>query len=137
MTEHEQGATPITDKFHFRNSTLPEKAYRDGSARQLLYDTLKSHGQLELENARLRALSAPAQQWIAVTERLPENQTYVLAIEPQTFAHPIIAYHSVKAGRHLLATAWIDTNGEYIDVTHWQPLPASPRPQVRRTEGAI
>lgn len=89
--------------------------------------------------ARCKAASEAAKQgnteitsdgWVPVSERLPEEDSYVLAVEPA--ARPIdpfiptVARYTTKGGRHMLQTAWIDSTGEYIDVSHWQPLPARP-----------
>ena len=69
-------------------------------------------------------------RWIPVSERLPEPNVLVLAIESsaavveqRTIAH----YSPGPPKRHMLATDWIDAWGEYIDASHWMPLPETPK----------
>ena len=60
------------------------------------------------------------QQWIPVTERLPERFVYVLAMTD--FGEAAVA-RLKGSGRWYIG--W--TNDRYDDITHWMPLPQPPK----------
>lgn len=65
--------------------------------------------------------------WISVDERLPEENTAVLAANGDFAQSPAwyrwVADDSQCGGRH---ASWSNDAVGRIDVTHWKPLPAPP-----------
>ena len=86
------------------------------------YEKMKARGRyLEEENARLR----DAARWIPVEERLPEREKggrFSIDVSVVTVGRRVTkAYCNIENRR------WIDPETEeYIDITHWRPLPEPP-----------
>lgn len=68
----------------------------------------------------LLANGVTVQEWIPVSERLPEDREYVLFFDNIDMVH----YGYLCAGDR-----WIDRCNEmyYYHVTHWMPLPQPPK----------
>ena len=80
--------------------------------------------QMANEILRLRALSSraqvEAQQWIAVSERLPERSGNYLA----AFENGHVAEDEFYGPEH--NQWWRETHADHGKVTHWMPLPKAP-----------
>lgn len=59
-------------------------------------------------------------EWIDVKDRLPEHTTYVLI----HFIYDGESY--VDKGAYYPDGKWIDCDYDYVNVTHWMPLPKPP-----------
>ena len=85
---------------------------------------------LRRENAKLKA-SVP--QWISVNDRLPDNKEYdwVLAqvVEDNGFMHipTVMEYRQSKNDWFEETYGWLSDHNGAFTVTHWMPLPESPK----------
>lgn len=63
-------------------------------------------------------------QWVSVEERLPGNTgDYIVHIRWAETATVLTYYGQRKNGEQL----WRDKDGNCYNVTHWMPLPESPK----------
>ena len=67
----------------------------------------------------------PQNEWVSVEERLPEDKQIVLFHQKNGFIYCAEYF----AGNKLLSPAWFIDNDcwEAGEVTHWMPLPKSPK----------
>ena len=67
----------------------------------------------------------PPNEWVSVEERLPEDKQIVLFHQKNGFIYCAEYF----AGNKLLSPAWFIDNDcwEAGEVTHWMPLPKSPK----------
>jgi hypothetical protein len=69
-------------------------------------------------------------EWISVRDKLPEEKTAVLGFGVRSITYlkndPFPATHIVysRGEDEGWFTFW---NGEYVDITHWMPLPEPPK----------
>jgi len=63
-------------------------------------------------------------RWIPVTERLPEDLTFVLVVEDGTV---FIAHCEHYYGEEEVFVEWHDTMYYPVSPTHWMPLPEPPK----------
>lgn len=69
------------------------------------------------------------QQWIPVTERLPETEDFVLAVVNGKPAENVTLVDSIEIASFMRDEGWcLDMYPEWEDpkVTHWMPLPPAP-----------
>ena len=84
---------------------------------------------LRRENAELRARM---QEWISVTERLPDNKEHdwVLAqvVEDNGYMHipKIMEYRQSKNDWFEETYGWLSEHNGAFTVTHWMPIPPEP-----------
>ena len=71
------------------------------------------------------ATLTPQNEWVSVEERLPEDKQIVLFHQKNGFIYCAEYF----AGNKLLSPAWFIDNDcwEVGEVTHWMPLPKSPK----------
>ena len=85
---------------------------------------------LRRENAELRAR---VQEWIPVTERLPDNKEHdwVLAqiVEDNGYMHipKVMEYRQSKNDWFEETYGWLSDHNGAFTVTHWMPLPEPPK----------
>ena len=79
----------------------------------------------------LIANGVTVQQWIPVSERLPENDSHKLYAERITYN--VVVYGNVSAAVYGSKVGenvydwWVDRRGYVVEgVTHWQPAPLPP-----------
>ncbi len=83
---------------------------------------------LRRENAELRAR---VQEWISVTERLPDNKEHdwVLAqvVEDNGYMHipKVMEYRQSKNDWFEETYGWLSNHNGFFTVTHWMPLPST------------
>lgn len=76
------------------------------------------------EKQRMRRAFNRAQQWIPVTERLPDTDKDVLVYATTKFIGGFkIAIDKLEEGEQ--HPIWLYTHG-WFEVTHWMPLPEPP-----------
>lgn len=77
--------------------------------------------------ARKLIEDAPAvQEWIPVSERLPENHDSCIVYRVSSFGgHFSMLRYSKALGWHFYDSEWGDVTVD--DVTHWMPLPEPPK----------
>ena len=84
---------------------------------------------LRRENAELRARM---QEWISVTERLPDNKEHdwVLAqvVEDNGYMHipKVMEYRQSKNDWFEETYGWLSEHNGAFTVTHWMPIPPEP-----------
>ena len=84
---------------------------------------------LRRENAELRAR---VQEWISVTERLPDNKEHdwVLAqvVEDNGYMHipKVMEYRQSKNDWFEETYGWLSEHNGAFTVTHWMPIPPEP-----------
>lgn len=84
---------------------------------------------LRRENAKLRA---SVQEWISVTERLPDNKEHdwVLAqiVEDNGYMHipKVMEYRQSKNDWFEETYGWLSEHNGAFTVTHWMPIPPEP-----------
>lgn len=84
---------------------------------------------LRRENAELRAR---VQEWIPVTERLPDNKEHdwVLAqiVEDNGYMHipKVMEYRQSKNDWFEETYGWLSEHNGAFTVTHWMPIPPEP-----------
>lgn len=84
---------------------------------------------LRRENAELRARM---QEWIPVTERLPDNKEHdwVLAqiVEDNGYMHipKVMEYRQSKNDWFEETYGWLSEHNGAFTVTHWMPIPPEP-----------
>ena len=84
---------------------------------------------LRRENAKLRAR---VQEWISVTERLPDNKEHdwVLAqvVEDNGYMHipKVMEYRQSKNDWFEETYGWLSEHNGAFTVTHWMPIPPEP-----------
>lgn len=69
------------------------------------------------------------QQWISVTERLPETEDFVLAVVNGKPTENVTLVDSIEIASFMRDEGWcLDMYPEWEDpkVTHWMPLPYKP-----------
>ena len=120
-------------KVYMANNVVA-RAVRDIPEARDAYETIRDYAaSLEAENATLKAdlINAreligmtPEARWIPVSERLPEDETWVLIWEEG---------NGVGIAKHILhMPLWTTSDGynirdrNYSRVTHWMPLPSAP-----------
>lgn len=70
----------------------------------------------------LLANGVTVQEWIPVSERLPEKNEDVLAYSNKNGGYMFFGYRGYISG------AWMEGGGLHIgDVTHWMPMPTPPK----------
>lgn len=70
----------------------------------------------------LIANGVTAQEWISVTERLPEKQADVVALSNKNGGYMFVGYRGYISGE------WMENGALHIgDVTHWMPIPEPPK----------
>ena len=85
---------------------------------------------LRRENAELRAR---VQEWISVTERLPDNKEHdwVLAqvVEDNGYMHipKVMEYRQSKNDWFEETYGWLSEHNGAFTVTHWMPIPPEPQ----------
>lgn len=63
--------------------------------------------------------------WISVKDRMPENETIVVAlVQYEVGWYHMLAWHD-KRGWHSSAEEFQESDGVYV--THWMPLPEPPQ----------
>lgn len=80
---------------------------------------------LRFQSERIAELEAKLResQWVAVSERLPEERLSVIAFTPQGER---IAYYD-PSGDAKRRSEWWDSHEDYaLYVTHWMPIPPLP-----------
>ena len=65
-------------------------------------------------------------QWIPVSERLPEEGVYVLALLPQQAGIEAGAYKAALSQWQSLKGTFSTCFGFGFEATHWMPLPPPP-----------
>lgn len=65
----------------------------------------------------------PAQEWIPVTERLPENYKAVLTCDERKIIHIMAHHRDFKAPFGIVKGNFMG----YAPITHWMPLPQPPK----------
>ena len=67
--------------------------------------------------------------WISVKDRLPENLEKVLFlwVYDEILKNLSVGYMADGEWSIYLPYTSFDLNGEYIEVTHWMPLPDCPK----------
>ena len=94
--------------------------------------------QLEMEADHLIANGVTVQQWIHVTERLPEVvDSYIVAIKSKSYWEKDYTYYTDVATYNPYEKAYIDDcwntyndwdeGQQYLHITHWMPLPEPPK----------
>ena len=84
---------------------------------------------LRRENTELRAR---VQEWISVTERLPDNKEHdwVLAqvVEDNGYMHipKVMEYRQSKNDWFEETYGWLSEHNGAFTVTHWMPIPPEP-----------
>ena len=76
---------------------------------------------LDEEVRYLIANGVTVQEWIPVTERLPENNTIVLVYRPTMVSKIMLSYFYNR-----FCDGALDIYGNEV-ITHWMPLPAPPK----------
>ena len=82
--------------------------------------------------ARQKAVNAVPVQWIPVTERLPDNDDFVLVVASGQ-AGNIRLDNAFELGQFSMSEGWIlEMWPEWEDpkVTHWMPLPEPPEAEA-------
>lgn len=92
-------------------------------------------------NRRAALASAPAavDQWIPVSERLPEWSSVSSSADKYRFSDEVLAWPD-SAGDRIIATYWSTgkwgtADGEPVEPKAWQPLPAPPQPTQEQERG--
>ena len=100
---------------HFKNKDACEK-----HKKEVIADNMIAHG-------------VTVQQWIPVTERLPDNKEHdwVLAqvVEDNGFMHipKVMEYRQQKNDWFEETYGWLSEHNGAFTVTHWMPLPQPPK----------
>lgn len=69
-------------------------------------------------------LKESASGWTSVKDRMPENETIVVAlVQYEVGWYHMLAWHD-KRGWHSSAEEFQESDGDYV--THWMPLPEPP-----------
>ena len=109
--------------------------------REKLVDLLTGHSidtqqDVEYVADHLIANGVTAQEWISVTERLPDNKEYdwVLAqvVEDNGFMHipRVMEYRQLKNDWFEETYGWLSEHNGVFTVTHWIPFPPLPKEDI-------
>ena len=91
------------------------------------------HRQKEIIADRLIANGVTVQEWISVTDRLPDNKEHdwVLAqvVEDNGFMHipKVMEYRQQRNDWFEETYGWLSEHNGAFTVTHWMPLPEPPK----------
>lgn len=72
--------------------------------------------------------------WISVKDGLPIGEEYKIRVDGETLYKHVLAMVADSECPYDIVfydqeeETWVDKNGFYADVTHWQPLPTLPQP---------
>jgi hypothetical protein len=70
-------------------------------------------------------------RWMPVNKWLPDIDQFVLAWEPASAPLKVTVARYAGPPKRVMQTAWVDPWGEWIDVSHWMPLPNAPEGEDR------
>ena len=73
---------------------------------------------LEMRQLKARIAELEANPWISVADRLPDNNDIYLVYPSDNF---YVSFYGAAVEKFAITTLY------KIDVTHWMPLPASPK----------
>ena len=88
----------------------------------------------EMLNEVVSAWNTRANEWIPVSERLPDIDVYVLVAAPSGYRGT--AYRLSEAEYNPDYKGWVDVSNTRItdygnEVTHWKPLPPAPPKELK------
>jgi hypothetical protein len=102
-----------------------------GEEREHANDYMRIQGEADTALAEVKRLSnliSDGTKWIPASERLPKYGETVLGWEPAARDHSVVMFHGARALLSCAhATQWADCHGEWVDVSHWMPLPEAPK----------